>query len=93
MTKLSKPVTRETTRLIGSRPIVLTIAPSGSQNETLLGLRLKGRRTSYIVALSDVYRMAALWHSQKVVKAKREARKLGIPWKQAVKQFNRENTI
>ena len=81
MTKLTKPVSRETTRSVGTRPIILTVAPSGSQNETLIGLRLKGRRTQYVVALSDLYRMAALWHGQKEAAAKRQARKDGVSWR------------
>jgi hypothetical protein len=92
-TKLTKPVTRETTRKVGRLPIILTIAPNGSQNEALLGLRLKGRRTQYVVALSSVYQMAALWHGQKEARARREARRNGIPWRTARRQFQRDNSI
>ena len=59
----------------------------------LIGLRLKGKRTQYVCALSDVYRMAALWHGQKEAKARREAKKFGIPWKRAKKDFSVANTI
>lgn len=93
MTSLTKPVSRETAKTIGGRAIILTIAPSGSQSEALIGLRLKGRRTQYVVALSDVYRMAALWHGQKEAKAKKEARRNGIRWATAKKDFLRGNTI
>ena len=93
MTKLGKKVVRETTRLVGLRPIILTVAPAGSQNETLLGLRLKGKRTQYVCALSDIYRMAALWHGQKEATAKREARKAGVSWQSARKQFIAKNSL
>ena len=93
MTNLTKPVSRQTAKFIGSRAIIITLAPAGSQSEALIGFRLKGKRTQYVVALSDVYRMAALWYGQKEAKAKRDARKAGITWKQARKQFLKENTI
>lgn len=60
MTKLTKPVSRETAKQSSRRNIIITLAPAGSQAEALLGFRLKGKRTQYVCALSDVYRMAAL---------------------------------
>jgi hypothetical protein len=87
MTKLTKPVTRETGKTYGSRHVVITIAPTRDQGEALIGLRLKGRRVQYVCTLSDIYRMAALWHGQKESAAKRAARKAGVPWKRAKKQF------
>lgn len=92
-TKLSKPVTRETAKWINGRAILLTIAPAGSQSEALIGVRLKGKRTSYVMALSDIYRIAALQHGNKEKAAKAAARRNGVPWRVAKKQFNRENTI
>lgn len=92
-TKLTKPVTRETAREVQGRPIIVTLAPCASQNEARIGLRLKGKRTQYVCALSDVYRMAALWFGQKEAAAKRAARKSGQSWKTAKKTFNQENTI
>lgn len=91
MTTLSKPVARETAKHISGRAVIVTLAPAGSQSEALIGLRLKGRRTQYVCALSDVYRMAALWHGQKEAAAKRAARKNGVPWKHAKKQFTTDN--
>lgn len=93
MTKLTKPVERETSKTYNSRNVVVTIAPAGSQNEALIGLRLKGKRTQYVCALSDVFRMAALWHGQKESAAKKAARKNGVPWKLAKKQFTAANSI
>mgnify|MGYP001590741447 CR=1 FL=1 len=93
MTKLTKPIERETLKSIGSRPVIVTLAPAGSQHEALIGLRLKGKRTQYVCALSDVYRMAALWHGQKEAAARRAARKSGVPWKSARKQFLKDNSI
>jgi hypothetical protein len=93
MTPLTKSVSRETAKTINSRNVIVTLAPAGSQDEALIGLRLKGKRTQYVVALSDVYRMAALWHGQKEAKAKKEARREGIAWKVAKKKFVKENSI
>lgn len=93
MTKLDFPVHRVTRKKVGKWPVVLTIAPAGSQEEALIGLRLLGKRTQYVVALSDVYRVAALWHGQKEAAARKEARKQGIPWKRAKKDFVRKNSI
>ncbi len=93
MTKLTKPVSRETNRRVGKRPIIVTLAPAGSENEALIGLRLKGQRTQYVCAVSDVYRMAAFNHGHKEAKARREARKNGIPWKQAKKHFAAANAL
>lgn len=93
MTALSRPVTRETAKRIGSRPILVTIAPLGSQEEARIGFRLKGRRTQYVILVSDAYRMAALWFGQKEAAARKAARRMGVPWKQARKAFIRENSI
>lgn len=92
-TKLTRPVRRETRKVYGSRNVIVTLAPAGSQSEALIGLRLKGKRTQYVCALSDVYRLAALWHGQKEAAAKREARRAGVPWRTAKKQFIAANTI
>lgn len=93
MTHLLKPVSRQTAKLYGNRAVIVTLAPCGAQSEALIGLRLKGKRTQYVCALSDVYRMAALWHGNKEATARRTARKQGIPWKQAKKQFTAANSI
>lgn len=93
MTKLTSPVHRETAKTYGNRAVIVTLAPAGGQSEALIGLRLKGKRTQYVVALSDVYRVAALWFGQKEAVARRIARKNGIPWKSARKQFLAANSI
>lgn len=93
MTALTKPVSRLTNRRISGREIIVTLAPSGSQNEALIGFRLKGRRTQYVSALSDCYRIAAMNHGLKEKRAKSAARKAGIPWRVAKKDFIRANTI
>lgn len=93
MTKLTKPIERETGKTYGDRYVIVTLAPSGSQNEALIGLRLKGRRTQYVCALSDIYRMAAMWHGQKEAAARKKARQEGTPWRKAKKHFLAENSI
>lgn len=90
---LNKPISRETAKRYGKRTVIVTLAPAGAQEEALIGLRLKGKRTQYVCALSDVYRMAALWHGQKEAAARRKARKEGIPWKTAKKAFDKSNSI
>ncbi len=93
MTQLAKPVSRQTAKRIGKRHVIITVAPCGSQEEARIGLRLKGTRTQYVVLLSDLYRLAALWHGQKEATAKRTARKNGVPWKSAKKQFIAANSL
>lgn len=93
MTKLTKPIARETNKRYGKFAVIITIAPAGGQDEALIGLRLKGKRTQYVVALSDVYRMAAYDHGIRETKARRDARKHGIPWRTARKAFNAANSI
>lgn len=93
MTKLSKPVSRETAKTISGRAVILTIAPLGGQSEARISVRLAGLRTQYVVSLSDLYRVSALWHSQREGAARRAARRAGIPWRKAKKQFVAENSI
>ena len=74
--------------------VIVTIAPcGGSQSEARIGLRLKGTRTQYICVVSDLYRTLSDWHGQKEAAAKRAAKKSGIPWKTARKQFLAANSI
>ena len=93
MTALTKPISRLTAKRYVSRQVIVTIAPAGSQDEALIELRLKGTRTGYVCALSDLYRVAALWHGQKVAKAKKDARRDGVPWRFARREFVRANRI
>lgn len=93
MTKLTSPVSRETKRKFSQRNVIVTIAPCGNQDEALIGMRLKGTRTQYVAAVSSLYQVMALWHGNKEKNARREARKHGIPWKTALKTFNRENLL
>ncbi len=93
-TRLTKPVSRETDKSYQGRNIILTLAPAGgSQTEVLIALRLKGKRTQYVVALSDIYRNAALQHGHKEKVAKAQARKNGVPWRRAKKDFLKANSI
>jgi|GEM_PF-2945698 hypothetical protein len=69
------------------KPLVMLLVPLRDGN-TLLVLRLKGQRVGYVVHLADVYRLAALWHGNKERQARAVARKNGVPWRIARKQFN-----
>jgi hypothetical protein len=93
MTPLNKPVSRVTRKTVSNRPVVLTIAPCGSQDEARIGVRLLGTRTQYVCTLSDLYRVAALWHGQKEAAAKKQAKRDGIRWKFAKKKFVETNSI
>ena len=93
MTTLSKNVTRKTAKLVQGKAVIVTLGPLGGQPDARIGLRLSGQRSQYTALLSDCYRVFALWHSQKVTAAKRAARKAGISWKYAKKQFNAANAI
>lgn len=92
-TQLTKPVSRETAKIVSGLPVILTIAPLGAQDEARIGVRLKGQQTQYTALLSDVYRLLALWHATKVMSAKRQARKDGVPWARARKAFLAANSI
>ena len=92
-TRLTKPVHRLTNKKIGKHHVVITLGPGTDKRDDLIGLRLLGRRVQYVVTLSDLYRIAAMWHGQKELAAKKAARKAGIPWRQAKKDFIRNNTI
>jgi hypothetical protein len=93
MTTLSKIVTRKTAKVVQGRAVILSVGPLGSQADARLGLRLSGQRTIYTALLSDLWRTLALWHGQKLAAAKRNARKAGIPWRIAKKQFNASNSL
>ena len=93
MTPLSKPVSRVTAKHIGSLPVVVTLCPLRGQSEAVLYFRLLGRRTTYPLSLSDAFRVSAELYGQKERQAKREARKHGIPWRQARKRFIAANSM
>lgn len=93
MTKLDKPVSRESAKRISGRNVILTLAPCGSNAEARVGFRLKGKRIQYVCTVSALYTVAALWHGNAEAKAKREARKAGIKWRYARRRFIAENSI
>lgn len=92
-TELTKPVSRVTRKIVSRRPVIVTIAPCGAQDEARVGFRLKGRQAQYVALVSDLYRVAALWHGQREALARREARRNGIPWRQARRAFVAANRI
>lgn len=93
MTKLNKPISRETSKRISGRNVIVTFAPCGSQAEARVGFRLKGKRTQYVCTVSALYTIAALWHGNAEAKAKRDARKAGESWKYAKRRFIAANAI
>lgn len=93
MTKLTKAISRETNKVVGRFPVVITVAPGSGTREDMIGLRLKGKRTQYVCTLSDIYRLAALWHGQKEAIARRAARREGVSWHTAKKQFDALNKL
>lgn len=92
MTILLKPVHRATSRPIRdgiyNRPVVITLAPGTSSRDDMIAMRLLGTRQQMSARVIDIYNHLALMHAEKVKKAKKEARKNGIPWAKAKKQFN-----
>lgn len=89
MTKLNSTIARETQKRVQGRPIVVTLIPGTDSREPMLALRLKGTRVEYRGLVSDLYRVLALWHSNAERSAKAQARKDGIPWREARKAFLR----
>ena len=87
MTTLHKPVTRVANRPLHGRRIVCTLHPGTTKRSDMLLLRPIGARVPYVVALETVYQIAAAAHAQAEQAAKRKARKDGIPWRIARRQF------
>lgn len=93
MTELTSPVRRLTKAKYGKKRVVVVLAPAGATDDAFIVFRLIGRRTQYVTAVSTLYRIAALWHGNKLASAKREARKRGVQWRKAKRQFERDNHI
>jgi hypothetical protein len=93
MTRLTSPVRRITKAKYGKNSIVVTLASAGVTADAFVVFRLLGKRTQYITTVSTLYRLAALWHGQKVTISKRAARKEGVSWRVAKKQFERDNRV
>jgi hypothetical protein len=93
MTKLTKPVSRQTAKSVRGRAVIVTVAPCGSQSEARVGFRLAGERLQYVALVSDLYRVAAMWHGQKEALARRVARRDGVPWRVAKRAFVAANSI
>lgn len=75
MTKLTKPVTRETlgTRFDrGNRPVIVTLRPP-----SLVCFRLKGTRQEYALPAETLYGTAMLADIRTVAKDKERAKKRG----------------
>lgn len=93
ITELTKPVTRATNKKVAGRDVIITVAPLGGQDEARIGFRLRGKKSQYVMLLSDAYRYAAIIHANKEKRARSEARKNQVPWRHAKKKFVEENTI
>jgi hypothetical protein len=65
----------------------------GGQADALIGMRLKGRRTVYTLALSYLYTLGAMAYGQRESAAKRAARKAGVSWRIARRDFQKQNSI
>lgn len=87
MTRLEKEISRQTQKEVRGKPIVITLIPGTDKREPMIALRLKGERLEYRGTLSDLYRVLALWHGNAERNARREAKKNGVPWRTARKQF------
>lgn len=83
MTRLTSTVQRVVK--IGSKRYVLSLHPA--EVEDLISLRPLGCHVAYIVPVSTVRVQAALAFGRAEQAAKREARKYGVPWKSARKEF------
>ena len=90
-TKLTADVIRATEGdfLYYRRPIVIGLHPVRDSGEALITLRLQGTREPLVGRISDVYRFLAAAQAQRLSKAKKEARKNGVPWKRAKKELLR----
>jgi hypothetical protein len=93
MTQLTKKVSRLSNHRVQGRRIAVTLVPGTEKRHDLVALRQHGRQTQYLVPVADIYRWGALIYANKVKAAKAEARRNGIPWRQAKKQFARDNNV
>ena len=89
MTRLKKKIERVTAYRSYGKPVVVSLAPLGSQTDARIAVRLLGERTQYTGLVSDLYRVLALWHGPKIAKAKAQARRDGVPWRIAKQAFER----
>jgi hypothetical protein len=83
MTRLTSTVQRVVK--IGGKRYVLGLHPS--EKEDLISLRPLGCHVSYVVPVSTVRIQAALAFGRAEQAARREARKYGVPWKSARREF------
>ncbi len=93
MTQLTKKFSRLSKHRVQGRRIVVSLVPGTETRHDLVALRQHGRQTQYLVPVADIYRWGALIYANKVKAAKAEARRNGIPWRQAKKQFARDNNV
>lgn len=83
MTPLTSTVFRVVA--IGGKRYALGLHPH--RPESLLSIREVGRRVAYVLPVSTLRVQAALAYGRAEQAAKREARKLGVPWKSARRKF------
>ena len=83
MTRLDSTLVRVVK--IGSKRYALGLHPG--EQEDLISLRPLGCHVSYVVPVSTVRVYAALAYGRAEQAAKREARKYGVPWKSARREF------
>lgn len=93
MTPLTKKVTRLSNHRVQGRRIVVSIVPGTEKRHDMVGLRQHGKQTQYLVPVADIYRWGALIYANRMKAAKSVARKAGIPWRTAKKQFVRDNQV
>lgn len=93
MTSLTKKISRLSNHRVQGRRIVVSLVPGTEKRHDLIALRQHGRRTQYLVPIADIYRMGAFIYGRLYSNAKREARRNGVPWRTAKKQFVRDHTV
>lgn len=95
MTPLSKAIHRVTLQpfMHYRQQIVITLIPGHGVRDDMIAMRLKGTRCPMLARVADVYRVIALWHGNKERIAKAKARKEGIPWRKAKRDFIKSNSI
>lgn len=93
MTSLTKKLSRLSNHRVQGRRVVVSLVPGTEKRHDLVAVRQHGRQTQYLVPVADIYRWGALIYANRVRAAKAEARRAGVPWFKAKKQFVRDNRI
>ena len=93
MAELTKRISRETSATVfeqsKTRNLIVSIEPAG-KNGSVIGLRAKGSRLTYRIAVNSVYNQAIRHHMDKIERRTKALRKEGYPARKAASLARKE---